>query len=151
MRVRPFLTTAALLGVAMLPCAARAGISVAGGGLTDSRSQSAVAAVLVSSGTSVPVVPLALQGSLLAPLTSNGGYAATFEVRGLTGGGYGGAYVGVGGGVGDLVSNQSAAPIFTFFAGKAIAPLTSIELRIYKQTRDEAPVTAGFVGLRFSF
>src|SRR5579872_3631809 len=136
MRVRPFLTTAALLGVAMLPCAARAGISVAGGGLTDSRSPSAVAAVLVSSGTSVPVVPLALQGSLLAPLTSNGGYAATFEVRGLTGGGYGGAYVGAGAGLGDLAGAHDSGTVFTLFAGKSIAPMTSVELRLYSQTQD---------------
>lgn len=125
--------------------------SIAGGGLGDSKSSNAVPALLVSSGSSVPVVPLGLQGTLLAPLASNGGYAATVEVRGLTGGGYGGAFVGAGVGIADLVSNQSAGTVLTFFAGKSIAPLTSVELRIYKQTKDASAVTAGFVGLRFSF
>ena len=133
-----------------MPCAALAGSSVAAGGLFDTRSATA-GAVMLSTGSSVPDLPLAVQGSLLAPLTSNGGYAATVEVRGLTGGGYGGAYIGAGAGIADLVSNRSADTVFTVFVGKSIAPLTSLELRIYKQTQDESAVTAGFVGLRFSF
>ncbi|HEV3153507.1 MAG TPA: hypothetical protein VGZ02_06875 [Candidatus Baltobacteraceae bacterium] len=141
----------ALVVAAALPQTARAG-SVAAGWLSTSRQQSSSGlGILLSSGTSVPALPLVIQGSVLGALTKGGGYAATLEVRGLTGGGYGGGYVGAGAGIADLAGNQGAGTVLTLFAGKAIAPLTSIELRIYKQTADEAPVTAGFVGLRFSF
>lgn len=98
----------------------------------------------------MPAVPLELQGSLFVPLTGKGGYAATAEIRGFTGGGYGGAYVGAGVGVGTLSSDRSSGTVFTVFAGKSIAPLTSIEIRLYKQTQDTG-ATAGFVGVRFSF
>ncbi len=141
---------ATLVGLAALPAPALAGISVAGGGYFQSKPSVTGAAGILSTGTSVPNLPLALQGSLLVPLTGSGGYAATFEIRGLTGGGYGGAYVGAGAGVGDLSANRSAGTVFTFFAGKSIAPMTSIELRLYTQTQDQG-AAAGFVGLRFSF
>lgn len=95
-------------------------------------------------------MPLELQGSLFLPLTGKGGYAATAEIRGFTGGGYGGAYVGAGAGVGTLSSGGSSGTVFTVFAGKSIAPMTSVEIRLYKQTQ-EAGATAGFVGIRFSF
>lgn len=95
-------------------------------------------------------MPLELQGSLFLPLTGKGGYAATAEIRGFTGGGYGGAYVGAGAGVGTLSSDGSSGTVFTVFAGKSIAPMTSVEIRLYKQTQ-EAGATAGFVGIRFSF
>jgi hypothetical protein len=150
MRLTRFLILGTLLGLAALPVPAPAAVSIAGGAYgQDKPSVSGIAAIL-SNGTSVPAVPLQVQGSLLIPLTSNGGYALTAEIRGLTGGGYGGAYVGAGAGFGNLSSNRTTGTVFTFFAGKSIAPLTSIELRLYKQTQDTG-ATAGFIGLRFSF
>jgi hypothetical protein len=138
------------IAAAAFPAQASASISIAAGGYLQNKPSLGGAAAILSTGTSVPAVPLALQGSLLAPLTSNGGYAVTFEVRGLSGGGYGGAYVGAGAGIGDLSSDRSTGTVLTIFAGKSIAPLTSVELRLYKQTQNTG-ATAGFVGLRFSF
>jgi hypothetical protein len=40
--------------------------------------------------------------------------------------------------------------VVTVFGGKSIAPFTSIELRLIKQTQTNG-ATAGFLGLRFSF
>lgn len=139
-----------LLAFAALPRPALAGLSIAGGGYFQDKPTVTGAAAIVSTGTSVPNLPLQIQGSLLVPLTSSGGYGATLEVRGLTGGGYGGAYVGAGAGLGDLSTDRSVGPVLTIFAGKSIAPLTSVELRLYKQTQDTG-ATAGFIGLRFSF
>lgn len=104
----------------------------------------------MSTGASIPSVPLELQGSLLVPITKYGGYAATAEIRGFTGGGYGGAYVGAGAGFGNLSSDRTGGAVFTFFAGKEFAPQTSIELRLYQQTSPTG-ATGGFVGVRFSF
>jgi hypothetical protein len=139
-----------MMALAALPLRAPASVSIAGGGLVRSAPSETAAAAIVSSGASIPVVPLELQGSLLVPLSGKGGYAATAEIRGFTGGGYGGAYVGAGAGVGTLSSDGSSGTVFTVFAGKSIAPLTSIELRLYKQTQSTG-ATAGFVGVRFSF
>jgi hypothetical protein len=123
---------------------------VAGGAFfRDQPSDSGLAAI-VSSGASVPVVPLELQGSLFVPLSGKGGYAATAEIRGFTGGGFGGAYIGAGAGIGSLSINGSTGTVFTIFAGKSIAPLTSIEFRLYKQSQ-AGGATAGFAGVRFSF
>lgn len=135
---------------AALPVPAPAAVSIAGGGYFQSAPSTAGGAVILSSGASIPAVPLELQGSLLVPFTGSGGYAATAEIRGFTGGGYGGAYVGAGAGVGTLSADRSSGAVFTVFAGKSIAPLTSIEFRFYKQTQG-AGATAGFVGVRFSF
>ncbi len=135
---------------AALPLRAPAAVSIAGGGFAQSSPSTAGAAAIFSTGASIPAVPLEVQGSALVPLTSFGGYAATAELRGFTGGGYGGAYVGAGAGIGDLSSNRSSGTVFTVFAGKSIAPLTSFEIRLYKQTQDTG-ATAGFIGVRFSF
>jgi hypothetical protein len=148
--MRRLLFPLTLLAAAALPLPSRAAVSIAGGGYLQSAPSTSGAAVLLSSSAAVPKVPLEVQGSLLVPLTGTGGYAATAEIRGLTGGGYGGAYVGAGAGIGNLSSNRSAGTVLTFFAGKSIAPLTSVEIRIYKQTQDTG-ATAGFIGLRFSF
>ncbi len=144
------LIATAALGVAVCPLSTRAAVSVAGGGFTQSAPATGGAAAIVSSGASIPAVPLEVQGSLLVPLTGAGGYAATAEIRGFTGGGYGGAFVGAGAGIGTLSSNRSSGTVFTVFAGKSLAPFTSIELRLYKQTQ-AAGATAGFIGVRFSF
>jgi len=57
---------------------------------------------------------------------------------------------GAGAGIGTLSSDRSSGTVFTVFAGKSIAPLTSVEIRLYKQTQ-ETGATAGFIGVRFSF
>lgn len=150
MRMRRLLSAVTLFAVAALPQRAPASVSIAGGGYLQSTPSTAGAAVIVSTGASIPKVPLEVQGSLLVPLTSAGGYAATAEIRGFTGGGYGGAYVGAGAGIGTLSSGRSSGTVFTVFAGKSIAPLTSLELRLYKQVEDSG-ATAGFIGVRFSF
>ena len=139
-----------LFAAAALPLRAPAAVSIAGGGFVQSEPSTTGAAAILSTGASIPVVPLEVQGSLLVPITGSGGYAATAEIRGFTGGGYGGAYVGAGAGVGTLSSDRSSSTVFTIFAGKSIAPLTSFEIRLYKQTRDTGG-TAGFIGVRFSF
>ena len=139
-----------VLALAAVPLRAPASVSIAGGGFTSNAPSQTGAAAILSSGAPVPEVPLELQGSLFVPLTGKGGYAATAEIRGFTGGGYGGAYVGAGAGIGTLSSDGSSGTVFTVFAGKSIAPLTTVELRLYKQTQ-AAGATAGFVGLRFSF
>lgn len=107
-------------------------------------------AVLLSSAASVPSLPVEVQGTLLVPITSQGGYALTGEVRGLSGGGFGGAYVGAGVGFGTLSASRQTGPVLTVFVGKPIAPYTTIELRAYQSTRDDG-TTAGFLGLRFTF
>jgi hypothetical protein len=132
-----------------LPCQALAAISVAGGGFGQSAPSTTGLAAIVSTGASIPAVPLELQGSLLVPITGQGGYAATGEIRGFTGGGYGGAFVGAGAGIGTLSSDRSAGTVVTIFAGKSIAPLTSFEIRLYKQM-NATGATAGFIGVRFS-
>jgi hypothetical protein len=139
-----------LLVAAALPLRAPAAVSIAGGGFAQSEPSTGGGAVILSTGAAIPTVPLEVQGSLLVPVTGSGGYAATAEIRGFTGGGYGGAYVGAGAGVGTLSSDRSSAAVFTIFAGKSIAPLTSFEIRLYKQTQSTG-ATAGFIGVRFSF
>jgi hypothetical protein len=132
------------------PQTAAASVSVAAGGYTQSAPSSTGAAVILSSGASIPQIPLEVQVSLLLPLGRAGGYAATAEIRGFTGGGYGGAYIGAGAGVGNLSSDRSSGTVFTAFAGKSIAPLTSVEIRFYKEMQSTG-ATAGFIGLRLSF
>ena len=144
------LAAAAAVALSALPARAPASVSIAGGGVIRNNPSQTGLAAIVSSGANIPAVPLELQGSFFVPLTGKGGYAATAEIRGFTGGGYGGAYVGAGAGLGTLSSDGSSGTVFTIFAGKSIAPLTSIELRLYRQTQATG-ATAGFVGLRFSF
>jgi hypothetical protein len=148
--MRRLLLALTLVAAATLPLRAPASVSIAGGGYAQSAPSTDGAAAIVSTGASIPTVPLEVQGSVLVPLTSTGGYAATAEIRGFTGGGYGGAYVGAGAGIGTLSSDRSSGTVFTVFAGKSIAPLTSVEIRVYKQLQDTG-ATAGFIGVRFSF
>lgn len=149
MQMRRLLCLLTLLAGCAFPLPAVAAISVAGGGYLQSDPSTTGGAAIVSSGSSIPVVPVEFQASLLVPLTKVGGYAATAEVRGFTGGGYGGAYVGAGAGIGTLSTNRSSGTVFTIFAGKSIAPLTSLEIRLYKQTKDTG-ATAAFIGVRFT-
>lgn len=90
-----------------------------------------------------------MQATLLVPITKQGGYAITGEIRGLTGGGFGGAYAGAGVGVGNLSINHQNGLVVTVFGGKSIAPHTSVELRLY-QGLQGGGTTAGFLGLRVS-
>jgi hypothetical protein len=150
LKTQAWVTAAVLAGALAVPLPALASISIAGGGMARSDPSQAGFAAIFSSGASVPAVPLEVQGSLFVPLTRTGGYAFTGEIRGFTGGGYGGAYVGAGAGIGNLSSDGSSAAVFTIFAGKSIAPFTSIEFRVYKQTQATG-ATAGFAGVRFSF
>lgn len=148
--MRPtLLIIATLAALAALPGRALASSSVAAGGYTQSPGSSG-GAVILSSGASIPAVPLEVQASLMTAIAGQGGYALTGEIRGFTGGGFGGAYVGAGAGIGNLSTDRSPGTVLTIFAGKSIAPFTSIELRAYRQTK-ESGATAGFIGLRFSF
>ncbi len=146
--MKRFLCVGTLIALAALPRPAAAAISIAAGGFVQDTPSKSGAAVILSTGASIPKVPLELQASFFAPVTAGGGYAATAEIRGFTGGGYGGAYVGAGAGVGNLSVGRLPGTVLTAFAGKSIAPLTSIEIRLYKQTRDSG-ATTGFIGLRF--
>lgn len=128
---------------------ALADISAAGGIYATNTPAQTGAAVLISSGQSIPALPIEIQGTLLVPVTKQGGYALTAEIRGLSGGGFGGAYIGGGIGVGTLARDHTVGPVVTLFAGKPIAPFTTIELRVYVGTRDTG-TTAGFLGVRFS-
>lgn len=150
MRTPKILATLALAAATVLPMQALASISVAAGGFVRDTPSGSGLAGIISSGASVPAVPLEFQGSLFVPVTGKGGYAATAEIRGFTGGGYGGAYIGAGLGVGTLSGGGTTSTVFTLFAGKSIAPLTSVEFRLYRQTAG-AGATAGFAGVRFSF
>jgi hypothetical protein len=125
-------------------------VSVAGGGYTSTSPPVTGAAVMVSTGASIPEVKLSVQATVLVPLVRQGGYAVMGEIRGFTGGGFGGAYIGAGAGIGNLASDRSTGPVLTVFGGKAIAPFTSVEIRLIKQTQANG-ATAGFLGLRFSF
>jgi hypothetical protein len=125
-------------------------LSIAGGGFISGTPSQTGGAVLFSSAASVPALPIQLQATVLVPITEQGGYAVTGEVRGLSGGGFGGAYVGAGLGFGTLSVDRVTGPVLTAFVGKPIARQTTVELRLYKGTRREG-TTAGFVGLRFSF
>ncbi len=124
-------------------------LSVAGGGYVSNSPSQTGGAVLVSSAASVPTLPIELQATVLVPIVPGGGYAVTGEVRGLSGGGFGGAYVGAGIGIGNLSSTRQTGPVITAFVGKPIAPFTTFELRVYQGTQAGGS-TAGFVGLRFS-
>lgn len=149
--MRPtLLFLATLAGLMALPATALASSSIAAGGFTQNAPSTGGGAVILSSGASIPAVPLEVQASLMTAVTRAGGFALTGEIRGFTGGGFGGAYVGAGAGFANLSSDHSTGPVLTAFAGKSIAPFTSIELRVYRQTKDTG-ATAGFVGVRFSF
>jgi hypothetical protein len=143
-------TLLALLAMlAFSPAVARADVSVAAGGWLGTSPSQTGGAVMLSTSSSIPVVPVGLQATLLVPVDGQGGYAITGELRGLSGAGFGGAYVGIGAGIGDLSVGRRTGPVLTIFGGKAIAPHTSIELRLY-QGLEDGGTTAGFAGVRFS-
>ncbi len=148
---KPILVASILLFAASgaLRGTARADVSIAGGAWAGTSPAQAGGAVMLSTASSIPVVPFGLQATLLVPVTKQGGYAITGEIRGLSGGGFGGAYVGAGAGIGNLSVGRTTGPVVTVFGGKGIAPHVSIELRLY-QGLQVGGTTAGFAGLRFS-
>ena len=142
---------AVLVGLLGVPLSASAAdLSIAAGGYTSTSPSTTGAAVLLTSAKSVPALPIELQATLMVPITKQGGYALTGEVRGLSGGGFGGAYIGAGVGIGNLAADHRAGTVLTAFVGKPIAPLTTFELRVYKGTQNNG-TTAGFLGVRFTF
>ena len=147
MRRTGLLSTITFL-LALAPGVALAGASIAGGLAVTSQPSSTGGMAILSSGPSIPLLPIDFQGSLAVPITKNGGFALTAEMRGFTGGGFGGAYFGGGVGIGTIGTTRTMGPVFTVFAGKSIAPFTSLEIRLYQATRDGGS-TIGFVGLRF--
>jgi hypothetical protein len=148
MRLIPALTACALALAVAAPASAE--VSIGGGVYTSTSPSTTGGAVLLSTGASIPQVPVDIQATIFVPLVKGGGYALTGEVRGFTGGGFGGAYVGGGIGVGNLSSDRRTGPVFTIFGGKSVAPFTSVEARLIKSTQTNG-ATAGFLGLRFSF
>jgi hypothetical protein len=150
MRTPWFIVFTACIGVlCAAPQRALADISIAGGAYISNTPSLAGGAVLVSSAASIPDLPIQIQGTVLAPVTKHGGYAVTAEVRGLSGGGFGGAYVGAGAGFGDLSVDHSTGFTLTAFVGKPVGPRTTVELRLYKGIQSNG-TTAGFLGFRFS-
>ena len=147
MRRTGLLSTITFL-LALAPGVALAGASAAVGLAVSGQPSSVGGMAIVSSGPSIPLLPVDFQGSLAVPLTKDGGFALTAEMRGFTGGGFGGAYFGGGVGVGTIGVSRTMGPVLTVFAGKSIAPFTSLEIRLYQATRDGGS-TIGFVGLRF--
>ncbi len=149
MRKTIFVATALLVAMPLLGAPARADVSIAAGGWLGTSPSQTGGALMLSTASSIPTVPIGLQATVLAPITNRGGYAVTGEIRGLSGGGFGGAYVGAGAGIGNLAIDRTTGPVVTIFGGKGIAPHTSIELRLY-QGLQSGGTTAGFLGLRFS-
>jgi len=148
--MRKTIGVAAMCLLVLVACAtARADVSVAAGGWGGMSPGQTGGALMLSTSSSIPTVPFGLQATLLVPLTSQGGYAVTGEIRGLSGAGFGGAYVGAGAGIGDLAIGRRVGPVVTIFGGKGIAAHTSIELRLY-QGLQAGGTTAGFLGVRFS-
>jgi hypothetical protein len=127
-----------------------AGLSIAGGGFISSSPSQTGGAALLSTTASVPSLPIEIQGTVLVPITEQGGYAVTAEVRGLSGGGFGGAYIGGGVGIGTLSVDRQNGPVLTLFVGKPVTASTTVEIRAYRGTRSGG-TTAGFLGLRFTF
>jgi len=130
----------ASLGVARADISGGAGIWSQTGGSKNSTGT----ALMISTGKAVPATPAQVQFTGLIPLTNNGGYAATAELRA----GALGTYAGAGAGVGQLGGNNTSG-VLTAFVGTHIAPLTSLELRGYKETRSSG-ASALFAGARFS-
>ncbi|HEY9084388.1 MAG TPA: hypothetical protein VIN40_00395 [Candidatus Tyrphobacter sp.] len=149
MRTTLFVSSMLLAALALSAAPARADLSLAAGGWAGTSPSQVGGALMLSTGASIPTVPVGLQATLLVPITRQGGYAITGEIRGLSGGGFGGAYVGIGAGVGNLSLGRDTGPVVTVFGGKGIAPHTAIEVRLY-QGLQTGGTTAGFLGLRFT-
>ena len=140
---------ATLLAMIQLGGVAKAA-SVAGGITASGSPGSLGGAIILTSRAPLPSLPIEVQGSVLGLASKVGGYAVTAEIRGLTGGGFGGAYFGGGLGIGNIARNHQVGSVVTLFAGKSIAPFTSIEIRAYQALHDSGS-TVGFLGLRFTF
>ncbi len=137
---------AAVACAAFASAPALADISAGGGVFAGSGTGQSTsgAAVFLSTGKAVPVVPASIDLTGFAPLARGGGYALTLEGRFAA---LGNA-VGAGYGVGQFGGSRSNGT-FTVFVDHAVAPLTSLELRGYQTTGADS-ATAAFLGLRFS-
>ncbi|MGR4064406.1 MAG: hypothetical protein ACLQPV_03050 [Vulcanimicrobiaceae bacterium] len=149
MTLRIGVIVALMATAVLLPSRAGAALSVAGGAFVQGTPSQVGGAAMITGGAAIPAVPLAIQATLLVPVTGQGGYSLTAEIRGQTGGGFGGAYVGAGVGVGNLSSDRSTGSVLTVLAGKPISPYVSIEARLFKGLQ-ETGSTDGFLGLRFT-
>jgi hypothetical protein len=120
--------------------------SAGGGVLTESGNgqSSTGGALFIGTGAAIPVVPVEVGVTGLVPLITGGGYAVTVEGRFA----FAGNALGVGYGIGRF-GNAPAGGTLTAFLDHRVAPLTSVELRLYRTTGAQG-TTAGFLGLRFS-
>ncbi|HUA09516.1 MAG TPA: hypothetical protein VMA98_09600 [Candidatus Acidoferrales bacterium] len=125
---------------------ALAGGSIAGGIYSESgNGQTATGGgVLLSTTSTLPLLPATIGLSGFAPLARGGGYAVTVD----------GTFsfvnnaIGIGYGIGEF-GGAHASGTATAFVLHKIAPLTSVELRGYFPMGSHA-ATAGFLGLRFT-
>ncbi|MDE2573144.1 MAG: hypothetical protein KGM44_11590 [bacterium] len=138
-RLVPFL---ALGGALALAAPASAAPSIAGGIFTGNSTD--IGGILTDS-LSAPVVPAQFQISVGAPLSNNDGrFAATAELVGHGASGY----IGGGLGVGQMERNGNTGAMFVGILGTKVAPLTSLELRVYGGGGNDVGSSA-FLGLRF--
>ena len=142
MNLRRLIPAFALAGVCVLTAPAFAGPSIAGGVFTGNSTD--VGAIL-SDSLSAPALPAQFQLSLGAPLSNSGGrFAATAELVGHGSAGY----IGGGVGVGQLKQDGRSGGVLVGILGTHVAPLTSLELRVYGGGSDVG--SSAFLGLRFS-
>ena len=135
----------ALLG-AMLSAPALAAGSIGGGIYTQSGNgqSSTGGGVIVSTSTSVPLVPIGIGVTGFVPIAQGGGYAITAD----------GTFsfvnnaIGIGYGIGQFGAGHSGGTA-TGFLDHKIAPFTSLELRAYVTTGTKGS-TAFFGGIKFS-
>lgn len=121
-----------------------AAISIGGGAFTaGGNGQSATGgAVILSTSSAVPVVPVSIGLTGFVPIASGGGYAVTADGRFA----FGGDALGVGAGFAQFGGAHSGGTVTAFYDHK-LAPLTSLELRGYFPTGSRE-ATAGFLGLK---
>ncbi len=101
--------------------------------------------MLLSTGASIPVIPVSVGLTGFAPLAKGGGYALTLDGSFAAGGG---TALGVGYGFGQFGGAHSGGTL-TAFLDHRVAPLTTIELRGYHTTAAGGG-TAGVLALKFS-
>jgi hypothetical protein len=142
MHFRRLLALAAALALPALTAgAARADISLEGGGVLGSTPSGGAGASIGI--FNVPVVPLAVELTGMAPLGGKGGFAATADAR-LK---FGGTSFGAGIGAGDIGNTASTGVIYDAFVAQHVLPLTSIEGRLYGGPQRPSSF---FLGLRLT-
>lgn len=127
-------------GLALLPAAARADVSIAGGAAVTGGRASGAGALSLGL-INAPLVPLAVELTGMVP--GNGGYAVTADAR-FT---FAGTAVGAGAGFGSVGAISHTGGVYDALLAHGIAPHTALEARLYfGPTR---PSTL-FAGVRFS-